>query len=122
MFIGVTVYTLVAQFRGSDWILIEIFIWIFDIAPVRSCTSDEDRSRLTRTEEYAILAPVQLPNLYNKRLFDLTVFHDGYLSPGCRYDKPDCVCHLGNPGNRRVSCPVTVGDFQWQVVNNKMPP
>ena len=62
------------------------------------------------------------PALHNKNFPDLTVFHDGYLSPGCRHDKPDSICHLGNPRNRRVPCPVTIGYFQRNVVNDKMPP
>jgi hypothetical protein len=61
------------------------------------------------------------PILNNERLFDLTVFHNGYLPSGSRHDKPDCICHLSNSCNRRVPCPVPIGDFQHQVVNNKMP-
>lgn len=62
------------------------------------------------------------PALHNKNFPDLTVFHDGYLSPGCRHDKADSICHLGNPRNRGVPCPVTIGNFQRKVVNDKMPP
>jgi len=59
-FIGVTVYALVAQFGGSDWILIAIFIWILASLLYAIIHLTEDRSRLTPTEEYTVLAPVSL--------------------------------------------------------------
>jgi FtsH-binding integral membrane protein len=59
-FIGVTVYALVAQFGGSDWILIAIFIWILVSLLYAIIRLTEDRSRLTPTEEYTVLAPVSL--------------------------------------------------------------
>jgi hypothetical protein len=60
-FTGVTAYALVAQFRiGSEWILIAIFIWILASLLVAIMRLTEDESRLTKTEEYAVLAPVSL--------------------------------------------------------------
>jgi hypothetical protein len=60
-FIGVTTYALVAQFEiGSEWILIAIFIWIIVSLLYAIIDLAEDRTRLTGTEEYAILAPVSL--------------------------------------------------------------
>ena len=60
-FIGVTAYALVAQFNiGSEWILIAIFIWILASLLVAIMRLTVDQSRLTKTEEYAILAPVSL--------------------------------------------------------------
>lgn len=59
-FIGVTVYALVAQFGGSDWILIAIFIWILVSLLYAIIRLTEDRSRLTPAEEYTVLAPVSL--------------------------------------------------------------
>ena len=60
-FIGVTAYALVAQFEiGSAWILIAIFIWILASLLVAIMRLTIDQSRLTKTEEYAVLAPVSL--------------------------------------------------------------
>jgi hypothetical protein len=60
-FIGVTAYALVAQFKiGSEWILIAIFIWILASLLVAIMRLTVDQSRLTKTEEYAVLAPVSL--------------------------------------------------------------
>jgi translocator protein len=59
-FIGVTTYALVAQFGGSDWILIAIFVWI--LASLLSAffrLTDYD-SRLTQEERYIVLAPISL--------------------------------------------------------------
>ena len=59
-FIGVTTYALVAQFGGSDWILIAIFVWI--LASLLSAffrLTDYDR-RLTQEERYIVLAPISL--------------------------------------------------------------
>jgi hypothetical protein len=59
-FIGITAYALVAQFGGSDGILIGIFIWILASLLYAFSRLTEDRPRLTRTEEYTVLAPVSL--------------------------------------------------------------
>jgi len=59
-FTGVTAYALVAQFGGSDWILIGIFIWIFISLLYAIFCLTEDRSRLTKNEVYFVLAPVSL--------------------------------------------------------------
>ena len=59
-FIGITAYALVAQFGGSDWILIGVFIWILASLLCAMLRLTEDRSRLTRSEEYTVLAPVSL--------------------------------------------------------------
>ncbi|DAC71639.1 MAG TPA: hypothetical protein DSN98_09335 [Thermoplasmata archaeon] len=60
-FIGVTAYALVAQFEiGSEWILIAIFIWILASLLVAIMRLTVDQSRLTKTEEYAVLAPISL--------------------------------------------------------------
>jgi hypothetical protein len=59
-FIGVTAYALVAQFGGSDWVLIAIFVWI--LASLLSAffrLTDYD-SRLTQRERYIVLAPISL--------------------------------------------------------------
>jgi drug/metabolite transporter (DMT)-like permease len=59
-FIGVTTYALVAQFGGSDWILIAIFVWI--LASLLSAffrLTDYD-SRLTQRERYIVLAPISM--------------------------------------------------------------
>jgi hypothetical protein len=59
-FIGVTTYALVAQFGGSDWILIAIFVWI--LASLLSAffrLTDYD-SRLTQKERYIVLAPISM--------------------------------------------------------------
>jgi hypothetical protein len=56
----VTTYALVAQFGGSDWILIAIFVWI--LASLLSAffrLTDYD-SRLTQKERYIVLAPISL--------------------------------------------------------------
>jgi hypothetical protein len=59
-FAGVTAYALVAQFGGSDWILIGIFIWILISLLYAIFRLTEDRSHLTRTEVYTVLAPISL--------------------------------------------------------------
>jgi hypothetical protein len=60
-FIGVTAYALVAQSKiGSEWILIAIFIWILASLLVAIMRLTVDQSRLTKTEEYAVLLPVSL--------------------------------------------------------------
>jgi len=60
-FIGVTTYALVAQFEiGSSWILIAIFIWILASLLVAIMRLTVDQSRLTKTEEYAVLVPISL--------------------------------------------------------------
>jgi hypothetical protein len=60
-FIGVTAYALVAQFRiGSEWILIAIFIWILASLLVAIMRLTVDQSRLIKTEEYAVQAPISL--------------------------------------------------------------
>jgi hypothetical protein len=59
-FIGITAYALVAQFGGSDWILVAIFVWIlaslisalFHLTDYRHC--------LTQREQYIVLAPISL--------------------------------------------------------------
>jgi hypothetical protein len=59
-FIGVTAYALVAQFGGSDWILIAIFVWI--LASLLSAffrLTDYER-HLTKRERYLILVPISL--------------------------------------------------------------
>jgi hypothetical protein len=59
-FIGVTVYALVAQFGGSDWLLIAIFIWILASLIPAYLGLAAYRERLTRPEHYLVLAPVSL--------------------------------------------------------------
>jgi len=59
-FIGVTVYALVAQFGGSDWILIGVFFWIFASLLYAILHLTEDKSRLTQIETYVVFAPISL--------------------------------------------------------------
>ncbi|MDD1655137.1 MAG: hypothetical protein LUO91_05460 [Methanomicrobiales archaeon] len=59
-FTGVTAYALVAQFGGSDWLLIAIFVWILASLLMAYLPLGEYRHRLTRTEGYLVLAPVSL--------------------------------------------------------------
>jgi len=59
-FIAVTTYALVAQFGGSDWILIAIFVWIFaSLLSAFFRLTDYDR-RLSQKERYIVLAPISL--------------------------------------------------------------
>jgi hypothetical protein len=59
-FIGVTVYALVAQFGGSDWILIGVFIWIFASFLYAIFRLTEDKSHLSQIETYVVFAPISL--------------------------------------------------------------
>jgi hypothetical protein len=59
-FIGVTAYALVAQFGGSDWILISIFVWIFTSLLYAFFCLAEYQHRLTQRERYIVLAPISL--------------------------------------------------------------
>jgi hypothetical protein len=59
-FIGVTAYALVAQFGGSDWILIAIFVWILASLLSALFRLTDYRHRLTQRERYIVLAPISL--------------------------------------------------------------
>lgn len=59
-FIGVTAYALVAQFGGSDWILIAIFVWILASLLTAYFWIAAYRARLTHTEQVLVLAPISL--------------------------------------------------------------
>ncbi|MGB9176408.1 MAG: hypothetical protein WCB46_06690 [Methanoregula sp.] len=59
-FTGVTAYALVAQFGGSDWILIGIFIWILISLLYAIVSLTEDQSLLKKNEVYIVLAPISL--------------------------------------------------------------
>jgi hypothetical protein len=59
-FIGVTVYALVAQFGGSDWILIGVFIWIFASLLYAIFRLTEDKSHLSQIETCVVFAPISL--------------------------------------------------------------
>jgi hypothetical protein len=59
-FTGVTAYALIAQFGGSDWILIGIFIWILISLLYAIFRLTEDQSILTKNEVYTVLAPISL--------------------------------------------------------------
>jgi hypothetical protein len=59
-FIGVTSYALVAQFGGSDWILIAIFVWIQASLLSAYFRLTDYQHRLTQRERYIVLAPISL--------------------------------------------------------------
>jgi MFS family permease len=59
-FLGVTVYALVAQFGGSDWILIAIFVWILAALLSAFFRLTEYQPSLTRTERYTVRVPISL--------------------------------------------------------------
>jgi hypothetical protein len=59
-FIGLTAYALVAQFGGSDWILVAIFVWIFASVLSALFRLTDNEHRLTQRERYIVLAPVGL--------------------------------------------------------------
>lgn len=59
-FIGVTAYALVAQFGGSDWLLIAIFVWILASLLSAYLRLTAYRDQLTHNEQYLVLAPVSL--------------------------------------------------------------
>jgi hypothetical protein len=60
-FIGVTAYALVAQFGvWSEWLLIAIFVWILASLLAAYFPLSEFPHRLTRTEQYLVLAPISL--------------------------------------------------------------
>jgi len=59
-FLGVTGYALVAQFGGSDWILIAIFVWILGALLSAFFRLTEYQTSLTRTEQYTVRVPISL--------------------------------------------------------------
>jgi hypothetical protein len=59
-FIGVTAYALVAQFGGSDWILIAIFVLILATLLSALFHLTDYQHRLTQSERYIVLAPISL--------------------------------------------------------------
>ena len=59
-FIGITAYALVAQFGGSDWILVAIFVWILASLISALFHLTDYRHRLTQREQYIVLAPISL--------------------------------------------------------------
>jgi hypothetical protein len=59
-FLGVTGYALVAQFGGSDWVLIAIFVWILGALLSAFFRLTEYRLPLTRTEQYTVRVPISL--------------------------------------------------------------
>ena len=59
-FIGITAYALVAQFGGSDWILVAIFVWILASLISALFHLTDYRHLLTQREQYTVLAPISL--------------------------------------------------------------
>jgi uncharacterized membrane protein (DUF485 family) len=59
-FIGVTAYALVAQFGGSDWTLIAIFVWILASLLSAYFRLADYQHLLTQRERYVVLAPISL--------------------------------------------------------------
>jgi len=59
-FIGITVYALVAQFGGGDWILMVIFVWIIGALLPAFFRLTAYQSTLTRIEQYTVRVPISL--------------------------------------------------------------
>jgi translocator protein len=59
-FIGVTTYALVAQFGGSDWLLIAIFVWILASLLSAFFRLTDYEPHLNQRERYFVLAPISL--------------------------------------------------------------